>query len=83
MSPQAIYTGLLNYRVTGPPRVAACVSVLHKIMANVVEHPLEEKYRQVFPNVNSMWLGRRSLAETICKLSKVQSNDWKLIDAYG
>ena len=44
---KAVYSRLLDYRVTAPPRVAACIKVLLKIMANVLDHPDEETYRQV------------------------------------
>ena len=44
---QAIFSTLMDFRVTVPQRVEACCSVLLKLCSNVLQHPADDKYRQV------------------------------------
>jgi len=44
---KAIFSTLMDFRVTVPQRVEACCSVLLKLCSNVLQHPADDKYRQV------------------------------------
>ena len=44
---KAIFSTVMDFRVTAPQRVGACIALLHKMMLNIVQHPGECKFRQV------------------------------------
>ena len=44
---KAIFSTVMDFRVTAPQRVGACIALLHKMMVNIVQYPDERKFRQV------------------------------------
>ena len=57
---KAIFSTVMDFRITVPQKVGACIMLLHKMMANIVASPKESKFRQVrlfnrqrLPNMDS------------------------------
>ena len=45
-----IHSQLLDYKHNSPSSLKKCVGLLMKLCGNIVEHPLEEKFRKVRPS---------------------------------